>query len=265
MLLIRDGRIIRRNMSQDKELNLINVVGIGPGNISMMSYDAVEVIKGSDTIVGYPVYLKLVEELTCGKEIISTPMKQEVERCRIAFEEAEKGRKVAVISSGDAGIYGMASLMYELLPEHPSCEIRIVAGITAANSGAAVLGAPLSVDFAVISMSDLLTPFELIEKRLKAAASSDMVIVLYNPSSHKRKDYLARACELIKEYIPSGRACGYVKNIGREGQEAVTLTFDELSHTEVDMFTTVYIGNSQSYIENRKMITRRGYDKGGQL
>ena len=240
--------------------NTIYIIGIGPGDISMMTGEAIEAIKASDTIVGYPVYLKLVEELTAGKELIATPMKQEVERCRMAYEEAAKGKKVAVISSGDAGIYGMASLMYELLPEHPGSELKVIAGITAANSGAAVLGAPLSGDFTVISMSDLLTPFELIEKRLKAAAEADMVIVLYNPASHKRKDYLKKACEIVGDIIPSDRACGYVKNIGREGEEPVALTFSELREAEVDMFTTVYIGNSNSFIQDGRMITRRGYN-----
>ena len=248
-------------MSELSNNNIIYVVGIGPGDVSMMTGEALEALRTSDTIIGYPVYLKLVEELTEGKELISTPMKQEVERCRIAYEEAQRGKKVAVVSSGDAGIYGMASLMYELLPEYPGIGLSVVAGITAANSGAAVLGAPLSGDFAVISMSDLLTPFELIERRLRAAAGADMVIVLYNPSSHKRKDYLAKACEIIQDKVPADRACGYVKNIGREGQEAVALSFSELHDAEVDMFTTVYIGNSMSYVDDGKMITRRGYSK----
>ena len=248
-------------MSGNDDKNIIYIVGIGPGDISMMTGEVVDTIKECDAIVGYPGYLRLIESLTEGKELISTPMKQEIERCRIAYEEAGKGKKVAVVSSGDAGIYGMASLMYELLPEYPGTELYVMAGITAANSGAAVLGAPLSGDFAVISMSDLLTPFELIERRLRAAAGADMVIVLYNPSSHKRKDYLAKACEIIQDIVPADRACGYVKNIGREGQEAVALSFGELRVTEVDMFTTVYIGNSMSYIEGGKMITRRGYRK----
>ena len=249
----------RYSIDQNKK-SLINIVGIGPGNVTMMTEEAAAAVKGSDTIVGYPVYLKLIEELTDGKKLISTPMKREVERCRMAFEEAEKGNTVAVVSSGDAGVYGMASLMYELLPEYPGVQLNVVAGITAANSGAAVLGAPLSGDFAVISMSDLLTPFEVIEKRLRLAAEADMVIVLYNPASHKRKDYLKKACDLISDVIPPDRACGYVKNIGREGQNAVVTTFDKLSSADVDMFTTVYIGNSMSYINDGRMITRRGYD-----
>ncbi|SEG05298.1 precorrin-3B C17-methyltransferase [Eubacterium ruminantium] len=246
-------------MTEYRRNNIIYIVGIGPGNVSMMTEQAVHALEECDTVVGYPVYLKLVEELTEGKNIISTPMKREVERCRIAYEEAVKGKRVAVISSGDAGIYGMASLMYELLPEYPGVELYVVAGITAANSGAAVLGAPLSGDFAVISMSDLLTPFELIEKRLRCAAEADMVIVLYNPASHTRKDYLKRACDIVRDFIPDDRACGYVKNIGREGEEAVTLSFAELASAEVDMFTTVYIGNSRSFINNNNMVTKRGY------
>ena len=248
-----------KNMNTENQKNIIYIIGIGPGNNETMTGQAIRAIEESDTIVGYPVYLKLIEGLTEGKEIISTPMKQEVIRCRMAFEEAAKNKTVSIISSGDAGIYGMASLMFELLPEYPGTEIMVISGITAATSGAAVLGAPLSGDFAVISMSDLLTPFEIIEKRLKLTAEADMVIVLYNPSSHRRKDYLKKACEIIKDFVPEDRACGYVRNIGREGEEATVLTFKELHDAEVDMFTTVFIGNSASFIREGKMITKRGY------
>jgi precorrin-3B C17-methyltransferase len=239
--------------------NKIYVVGMGPGSEEMMTGEALYALEQADVIVGYTVYLKLLGERFQGKEMLSTPMKQEVERCRLAFEEAMKGRKVALICSGDAGIYGMASLMYEIGKEYPEIELGIIAGITAANSGAAVLGAPLNHDFCVISLSDLLTPWEKIEKRLIAAAQGDFAIAIYNPASHKRKDYLQRACDILLNYIEADRACGYVENIGREGTETVICTLSELRNAQVNMFTTVFIGNSGSEIINGKLITKRGY------
>jgi precorrin-3B C17-methyltransferase len=239
--------------------NKIYVVGMGPGSEEMMTGEALYALEQADVIVGYTVYLKLLGERFQGKEMLSTPMKQEVERCRLAFEEAMKGKKVVLICSGDAGIYGMASLMYEIGKEYPEIELGIIAGITAANSGAAVLGAPLNHDFCVISLSDLLTPWEKIEKRLIAAAQGDFAIAIYNPSSHKRKDYLQRACDILLNYIEADRACGYVENIGREGTKAVTCTLLELRDAQVNMFTTVFIGNSGSELINGKLITKRGY------
>ena len=237
----------------------IYVVGMGPGKEEMMTGQAVRVLEESDVIVGYPVYLRLLGSRFSEKEFLSTPMKQEVVRCKMCFEEAEKGKRVALICSGDAGIYGMASLMYELGAEYPDIEIRVVPGITAASSGAAVLGAPLNHDFCVISLSDLLTPWEKIEKRLRAAAMGDFAIAIYNPSSHKRHDYLRRACDILLEEIEPERACGYVENIGREGTKAVTCTLEELRNREVNMFTTVFVGNSGSQILNGKLVTKRGY------
>jgi precorrin-3B C17-methyltransferase len=239
--------------------NKLYVVGIGPGIEEMMTGEAIDALEQADVIVGYTVYLKLLGERFQGKEMLSTPMKQEVERCRLAFEEAMKGKKVALICSGDAGIYGMASLMYEIGNNYPEIEHHIIAGVTAANSGAAVLGAPLNHDFCVISLSDLLTPWEKIEKRLTAAAQGDFAIAIYNPSSHKRKDYLQKACNILLRYIEGDRACGYVENIGREGTKAVTCTLAELRNAQVNMFTTVFIGNSGSEIINGKLITKRGY------
>ena len=164
-----------------------------------------------------------------------------------------------MICSGDAGIYGMASLMYEVGKDYPEIELKIIPGITAASSGAAVLGAPLNHDFCVISLSNLLTPWDKIEKRLKAAAEGDFAIAIYNPSSRKRKDYLQRACDILLQVIEEERACGYVENIGREGTKAVTCTLRELRDREVNMFTTVFVGNSGSEIINGKLITKRGY------
>ena len=239
--------------------NKIYVVGMGPGREEKMTGEAIQVLEQSEVIVGYTLYLELLEERFRGKELLSTPMRQEEERCRRCFEEARKGKKVALVCSGDAGIYGMASLMYEMGKAYPDIELEVIAGITAASSGAAVLGAPLNHDFCVISLSDLLTPWDKIERRLRAAAEGDFVIVLYNPSSHKRKDYLMRACDILLRSIEETRVCGFVENIGREGTKVETCALRELKDREVNMFTTVFIGNAASEIINGKLITKRGY------
>ncbi len=248
---------------------MITVVGMGPGKEAMMTEEALAALDRADVIVGYTVYLELLGDRFAGKEYRSTPMKQEVERCRMCFEQAAMGKEVAMICSGDAGIYGMASLMFELGEEydaeHPGAsmltDICVIPGITAASSGAAVLGAPLNHDFCVISLSDLLTPWELIEKRLRAAAKGDFAIAIYNPSSRKRHDYLQKACDILMEKADPERACGYVRNIGRDGTEAHVCTLAELRDTQVDMFTTVFVGNSQSRIIGDRLVTPRGYRK----
>ncbi len=237
----------------------IYIVGTGPGAEEMMTGQALAALDASDVIIGYPVYLKLLGERFAGKEFLSTPMGKEVERCRMCFAEADKGKTVSIVSSGDAGVYGMASLMYEIGEEHPDCELLVIPGITAANSGAADLGAPINHDYCVISLSDLLTPWELIEKRLRAAAEGDFAIVLYNPSSRKRSDYLKKACDILLTELDGSRACGYVENIGREGTLATVCTLKELREKQVNMFTTVFIGNSESEIIDGKLITKRGY------
>ncbi|MGN0353322.1 MAG: precorrin-3B C(17)-methyltransferase [Roseburia sp.] len=237
----------------------IYVVGMGPGVESMMTGQAIAALEECDVIVGYPVYLKLLDERFSQKEFLSTPMKQEVERCHMAFKEAQKGKKTALICSGDAGVYGMASLMYEVGKEYPDCSLEIIPGITAANSGAACLGAPLNHDYCVISLSDLLTPWEKIETRLRMAARGDFCMAIYNPSSKKRADYLQRACDILLEEIEETRPCGYVENIGREGTQVTTCTLKELRERQVNMFTTVFVGNSQSEFLDGKLITKRGY------
>ena len=186
-------------------------------------------------------------------------MKKESERCVLALQEAASGEDVAFVCSGDAGVYGMAGLVYEVAKDYPGVEIEIIPGITAACSGAAVLGAPLIHDFVLISLSDLLTPWEKIEKRLKCAAEGDFGIVLYNPSSHKRADYLQKACDILLKTLPEDRLCGTVRSIGREGETAKLYTLKELRDTAVDMFTTVFIGNSETREINGKMVTPRGY------
>ena len=240
-------------------MNKIYVVGLGPGADSQMTIYAEDVLRRCPIIVGYTVYVDLVKEKYPGKQFLTTPMRQEVKRCRMAFEEAQKGVDVAMICSGDAGIYGMAGLMYEVGRDYPEVELEVVPGITAASGGAAVLGAPLMHDFAVISLSDLLTPWEKIEKRLEAAAMADFVICLYNPSSKKRADHLRKACECMLKYKSEDTVCGIVKNIGREGEAYKVLSLLELKETAVDMFTTVFIGNAQTLEINGKMVTPRGY------
>lgn len=239
--------------------NRIYIVGMGPGREEMMTEEACRALDQSDVIVGYTVYLQLLGGRFQGKELLSTPMRQEEERCRLCFAEAEKGKKVSLVCSGDAGIYGMASLMYEMGKAYPQTELQVIAGITAASSGAAILGAPLNHDFCAISLSDLLTPWEKIEKRLHAAAKGDFVIVLYNPSSHKRKDYLRRACDILLCSIEGKRACGYVENIGRDGTKAKICTLQELRDRQVNMFTTVFIGNAGTEMIQGKLVTKRGY------
>lgn len=240
----------------------IYVVGLGPGEWNQMTQRAVEALEECDVITGYDVYVDLIRERFQHKNLISTPMKKEAERCHIAIGEALKGQTVAMVCSGDAGVYGMAGLMYEVAQQYEPVEIEVVPGITAACSGGAVLGAPLIHDFAVISLSDLLTPWVLIEKRIEYAAEADFVICLYNPASKKRKDYLKRACELVLKHRGAGTMCGYVRNIGREGESGTVLTLEELRETQVDMFTTVFIGNSQTREINGKLVTPRGYQIG---
>lgn len=237
----------------------IYVVGLGPGCYEQLTIRADRALQGADLIVGYTVYVDLVKAYYPEKECLTTPMKKEADRCRMAFEEANKGKKVAMVCSGDAGVYGMAGLMYEIGEAYPEVELEIIPGITAALGGGSVLGAPLTHDFAVISLSDLLTPWEKIECRLQMAAQGDFSICLYNPSSKKRHDYLQKACEICLQYKSPDTVCGLVKNIGREGEKAQILTLGELKDTAVDMFTTVFIGNSQTKVVNGKMVTPRGY------
>lgn len=237
----------------------IYVVGLGPGGFDQMTKRAVDAIKNSDVVTGYTYYIDLIKDMIQDKEVFSTPMKQEVERCKKALEYALTGKTVSMVCSGDAGVYGMAGIIHEICADHDDVDIEVIPGISACCSGAAVLGAPLIHDFAVISLSDLLTPWEKIEKRLLLAADADFVICLYNPSSMKRADYLQKACELMLKYKAPNTPCGYVKNIGREGEEYTITTLEQLKDEKVDMFTTVFIGNSQTKVINNKMVTPRGY------
>lgn len=235
------------------------IVGIGPGNYENMTIRADKALAESQVIVGYPVYVDLVKDRYPGKELLSTPMTQEADRCRMAIEEAQKGKTVAMVCSGDSGIYGMASLIYEILGEETGVEVEVIPGLTAACSGGAVLGAPLTHDFAVISLSDRLTPWEKIETRLDYAAKADLSIVIYNPKSHGRPDHLRKACDILLRTLPEDRLCGVVRNIGREGQHRTLLTLKELRDFDADMFCTVFIGNAQTKCIAGNMVTPRGY------
>ncbi len=234
-------------------------MGIGPGSYENMTVRAQEALKASDILIGYTVYIDLVKEHFPDKEMLTTGMRKEVERCELALEKAAEGKDVAMICSGDAGVYGMSGLIEELAVKYEGVEVETIPGVSAVLSGAAILGAPLMHDFAVISLSDLMTPWEKIEKRLECAAAADFVICLYNPSSHKRHDYLQKACDLILKYQSPETVCGIAKNIGREGECTQVLTLKELRDTEVDMFSTVFIGNSQTRKIGDRMVTPRGY------
>ena len=235
------------------------VVGLGPGDRSCMTGEALAALKEAEVLCGYTGYLEQIAALYPGKERFSTPMKQEMERCRHALELAQSGKTVALVCSGDAGVYGMASPVLELLPAYDHVEIEIVAGVTAALSGAALLGAPLGHDFCVISLSDLLTPWEMIEKRLQSAAEGDFALVIYNPSSRKRAGHLQRACDILLRTRSASTPCGIVRNIGRPGQEKHLLTLGELQYAETDMFTTVFVGSGMTKRVGDYLVTPRGY------
>lgn len=236
------------------------VIGIGPGGADQMTPRALAAMEKSDMIAGYTTYIDLVRPLIGDKEILQTPMKQEIDRCVRARDAALNGKTVAMVCSGDAGVYGMAGLMHEVCADYPELDIEVIPGITAACGGAAVLGAPLIHDFAVISLSDLLTSWEKIEKRLDLASQADFCICLYNPSSRKRADYLQKACDVMLKTKAPETPCGTVRNIGRDGEQGEIYTLAALREAKVDMFTTVFIGNSQTRVINGKLVTPRGYE-----
>lgn len=235
------------------------VVGLGPGDKIQMTQEAKNSLEEAEVICGYTVYINLIKDSFFDKEWLSTPMKKEIDRCHIALQKADEGKVVAMICSGDAGVYGMASPVLELAKDYPEVEVIIISGVTAALSGGAVLGAPLTHDFAVISLSDLLTKWETIEKRLRNSADADFVICLYNTMSRTRAGHLNTACRILLEHISGETVCGWVKNIGRDGEEKKVLTLKELQDEKLDMFTTVFIGNSTTKIINDRMVTPRGY------
>lgn len=240
-------------------LNKLYVVGIGPGAADEMTVRAMRTLEQSQVIVGYGVYTDLVRPLFPDKEYLETPMRRETERCKMAIDAAMRGKAVAMISGGDAGVYGMASLLLELTEGNRELDIEVVSGVTAALSGAALLGAPLGHDFAVISLSDLLTPWEKIEKRLELAAEADLCLAIYNPSSQRRADYLMKACDILMRHASPETVCGIVRNIAREGEEIHVMPLTQLREYRTDMFTTVFVGNSRTRTIDGKMVTPRGY------
>lgn len=251
---------MERNMSAESRKELY-IVGLGPGARQKMTQEAIDVVEACEVIAGYKVYIELLRPYYPDKEYLVNGMRQEVERCRLALETANGGKRTALVCSGDVGVYGMAGITLELAVEFPEVDVHVIPGVTAALSGAALLGAPLGHDFAVISLSDLLTPWELITRRLAAAAEGDFAICLYNPSSHKRHDYLQKACAILLQGKSGDTVCGITRNIGRMGEEKRILTLSELEEIEVDMFTTVFIGNSQTKRIGDWMVTPRGYEK----
>ena len=244
-------------------MSKLYVVGFGPGNAENMTAACNDCLRNADIIVGYTGYINLLRPLFPDKEYHETGMTKEIERCRTAIELAEKNingdKNVCVVSGGDSGVYGMASLIYELAADSLDVDIEIIPGVTAAISGAALLGAPLGHDFTVISLSDLLTPWKTIEKRLRAAAEGDFVICLYNPGSKKRAGHLSDACRVLLGTLPANRLCGIARNIGREGQSVSMMSLDELYGVQVNMNETVFIGNSATRNISGYMITPRGY------
>ena len=239
---------------------MIYVIGIGPGCRDLMTQEAISAMEDAEVIVGYKTYIKLVEDFVKDKEVVQNGMRKEVDRCQDAIDIAKTGKKVAVISSGDAGIYGMAGLILELITKQElDIPVKVVPGVTASIGAAAVLGAPIMHDFCHISLSDLMTPWEVIEKRLRLAAEADFVICLYNPRSKGRSEHLANAFKIMGEFKDGSTPVGIVKDVGREDQEKFICTFDTMDFERVDMTTMVIIGNKSTYIHDDLMLTPRGY------
>ena len=240
----------------------IYVVGLGPGDGVYLTLQARAALEAADVLCGYTAYVALSAAQFPCKETYATGMREEIERCRWALATAAQGKTVALVCSGDAGVYGMAGLLLQMGKEFTDVDIEVVPGVTAALSGAALLGAPLGHDFCVISLSDLLTPWDVIEKRLRCAAAGDFVLCLYNPASRKRADYLRRACNvLLSAGKKADTVCGLARNIGREGERVHLLTLEALRETPADMYTTVFIGASSTIAEGGRMITPRGYER----
>lgn len=232
------------------------VVGIGPGGLDHMTLKAVKAIEESEIIVGYTKYIEFIKPMIKDKTLVSTGMRGEVERCKQALELA-KDKVVSIISTGDAGIYGMAGLILEMREDE---NVEVIPGVTASSSAASIVGAPLMHDNCNISLSDLMTPYDLIKKRVELAAEGDFIISLYNPKSHGRPLYLKECMDLVRKYRQGNTPIAVVKNALRDGQKSTVFTLDTFDDSEVDMFSIVIIGNSKSYIKDGQFITPRGYD-----
>lgn len=238
----------------------LTVVGFGPGSKDDMTFRAAKSIEAADVVTGYTTYVDILREYFPEKQFKATGMMKEVDRCRSAIEDALSGKNVAMVSSGDSGIYGMAGIVYQLIEEMKAdIDIEVVPGVTAASSAASVLGAPLMHDMAIISLSDLMTPLDLIMKRVDCAGQADMIVCLYNPRSKTRKDYLSQAAGILMKYRSPETPVGIVRNAGREGQEKTITTLGDIQYEKVDMFSIVTVGNSQTYTSNGWIITPRGY------
>ncbi|HOU27848.1 MAG TPA: precorrin-3B C(17)-methyltransferase [Thermoleophilia bacterium] len=224
-----------------------------------MTGAAAAALAAADVIVGYRPYLELIADLTAGKRTVAGAMRQETARAEAAVAAATAGARVAVVSTGDAGVYGMAGLVLELLPEGSPVTVEVVPGVTAASAAAACLGAPLMNDFAVVSLSDLLTPLEVIERRLTAAADGDFVLALYNPRSTRRHEPLRRALAILRARRAPDTPVGLVRNALRDGQEARITTLGELREEDVDMLTLLVVGNGATSVRDGRMVTPRGY------
>ena len=235
------------------------VVGIGPGDGESLTGAARTALERASLICGYSVYVDLLRPLYPEKAFYTTGMTGEIERCRHCLKRAAAGETVALVCSGDAGVYGMAGPVLELAPQYPGAAVTVIPGVTAALSGASLLGAPLGHDFCVISLSDRLTDWALIEKRLRLAARGDFVICLYNPASKQRRDYLQRACDILLEEKNGDVVCGLARMIGRDGESFRVLSLQSLRDAEADMFTTVFIGSTQTREIGGRMVTPRGY------
>ena len=241
----------------------ISVVGIGPGGLDEMTPKARKAIEEAQVVAGYNTYIKFIEKILGGKKIIGRAMMQEVERSQLAIEEALTGHNVAVVSGGDAGVYGMAGLVLKMildLPEKDRPQLEIIAGVSAVNAAAAILGAPLMNDFAIISLSDLMTPWEVIQKRVLAAAQGDFVIALYNPKSKRRVTQLAEVQKILLRFREKNTPVGIVTNAGRDGESKIISTLENFTREEVNMFSLVIIGNSQTFVKAGYMLTPRGYN-----
>ena len=236
------------------------VIGTGPGSIDHITPAARKALSKADIIIGYRTYLELIPEFLDGKEVVASEMMKEIDRCRKSLELANDGKNVALVSGGDPGIYAMAGLAYELAKDNDiDCKIEVIPGIAAVNSCAARLGAPLMHDFATISMSDLLTPWAVIEKRLEAAAAADFVVAIYNPKSKKRVEQIIKARQIFLKYRSPETPVGIVTAATRENETIIISTLASMLEEDIGMQSTVIIGNSQTYVWKTKMITPRGY------
>ena len=249
--------------AQDSSKGTLTVVGLGPGAIDLMAPRARTALETAEIVVGYRTYLDLVLDcLNPASEVISSSMMQEIDRCRKALELAEEGKRVALVCGGDPGIYAMAGLVFELAQStDATVPIEIIPGIAALNSCAAILGAPLMHDFAAISLSDLMTPWELIERRIEAVAPADFVVVIYNPKSKKRTDQIVRTREIMLAHRSPDTPVGIVSGATREHETVRLTTLAKMLDEEIGMQTTVIIGNSQTFVWRDKMVTPRGYSR----